>query len=195
MSGMAHPPRDYGAEPALDAQENTTRRSPLGFDWGWWVALAAIALAIVLGAILVFGGSNDSTTQTVGTAAIVAEPAAYEGDRVVVTGRIDELLTDGAMTMGSDLAPEDLLVLIEPSAFVGGYGIGGPMTAPLPVGTSYEAGDVVQVAGTVRGFDREAMADELGLVLNDELFASWEGEPALVVDRLDVATVGRLADG
>ena len=110
MSGMAHPPRDYGAEAPLGERQDTARRGPLGFDWGWWVALAAIALAIVLGAVLMFGPSNSDTTQTVGTAAIVTEPGAYEGDRVVVSGRIDELLTDGAIAMGSDMAPEDLLV-------------------------------------------------------------------------------------
>jgi hypothetical protein len=192
---MAHPPRDYGAEAPLDERQDTARRGPLGFDWGWWVALAAIALAIVLGAVLMLGGSNTDTTQTVGAAAIVTEPGAYEGDRVVVTGRIDELLTDGAIAVGSDMAPEDLLVLIEPSAYVGGYGIGAPMAAPLPMGTTYEPGDVVQVAGTVRAFDADTMSDELGLVLNDELFADWEGQPALVIDRLDVATVGRLSNG
>ena len=195
MSGMAHPPRDYSAEAPLDEPQNTAGRGPLGFDWGWWVALAAIAFAVVLGAVLVFGGTNGNTTQTVGTAAIVTEPGAYQGDRVVATGRIDELLTDGAIAMGSDLAPADLLVLIEPTAYVGGYGIGAPMAAPLPVGTTYEVGDVIQVSGTVRDFDRDAMSNELGLVLNDELFADWEGQPALVVDRLDVATVGRLNNG
>lgn len=194
MSGMAHPPNDYGAGAPLDERQASARRGPFGIDWGWWVAFAALALVVILGAVMMFGEPNSDTTQSVGTAAIVNEPDEYQGDRVVVTGRIDELLTDGAMTMGSDLAPRDLLVLIEPAAYVGGYGIGGAMTAPLPVGTTYETGDVVQVSGTVRDFDRTAMSDELGLVFNDELFDSWEGEPALVVDRLDVATVGRLAN-
>jgi hypothetical protein len=38
------------------------------------------------------------------------------------------------------------------------------------------------------------MSEELGLVLNDTLFDPWADEPALVVDRLDVATVGRPSD-
>ena len=189
------PQNDYGTGAPLDERQASARRGPFGIDWGWWVAFAALALVVILGAVMVLGGSGGSTTQSVGTAAIVNEPDEYQGDRVIVTGRIDELLTDGAMTMGSDLAATDLLVLIEPSAVVGGYGIGGAMTAPLPVGTTYETGDVVQVSGTVRDFDRDTMSDELGLVLNDELFDSWEGEPALVVDRLDVATVGRLGSG
>lgn len=195
MSGMAHPPNDYSAGLQPDQPSGPARNAPLGFSWGWWVALAALAVALILGALLVFGGSEENTTQSVTTAAVVAEPDEYRGDRVVVTGRIDELLTDGAMTMGSDLAPSDLLVLVEPSAFVGGYTLGVPMVPPLPVGTAYESGDVVQVAGTVRDFDRAAMSEELDLVLNDELFDTWEGEPVLVVDRLDVATVGRVTSG
>lgn len=197
MSGMAHPPNDYSAGLQNDQQPGPARNAPLGFSWGWWAALGALVVALILGAVLVFGGSSDGTinTESVSAAAVVAEPNAYEGDRVVVTGRIDELLTDGAMTVGSDLAPTDLLVLVEPNALVGGYLVGAPMAAPLPVGTTYETGDVVQVAGTIRDFDRDAMADELDLVLNDELFDTWEGQPVLVVDQLDVATVGRITSG
>ncbi|MEX1295737.1 MAG: hypothetical protein AB1Z67_06160 [Candidatus Limnocylindrales bacterium] len=151
-------------------------------------------LAAILAVLLVLDDGLEPT-QTVGAASIVAEPAEYEGDRVAVTGRIDELLTDRVVTVGSDLAADDLLVLMAPNAFVGGYGVGVPMTVPLPAGEAYEPGDVVQFAGTVRYFDRLAMSEQLGLTLNPALFDAWDGKPALVADRLDVATVGRLATG
>jgi hypothetical protein len=111
------------------------------------------------------------------------------GEGVILTGRIDELLTDRALAVGSDVAPEDVLVLIEPEAFVRGYGL-GTGAVPYPVGETYVVGDVVQVSGTVREFDRDELSDELGIVLNDELFDAFDGDMALVIDRLDVATVG-----
>lgn len=193
MSGMAQPPVDYSVtEPAADG--GRLRRSPAGVGWGWWVALVAVVLAALLAALLALDDGLEPT-RTVGVAAIMAEPAAYEGDRLVVSARIDELLTDRVVTVGSDLAADDLLVLIAPNAFVGGYGVGVPMSVPLPAGQAYEPGDVVQFAGTVRAFDRDTMSEDLGLVLDDELFGPYDDEPALVADRLDVTTVGRLADG
>jgi hypothetical protein len=153
-----------------------------------------VVLAAILAALLALDDGLEPT-RTVGVAAIMAEPDAYEGDRLVVSARIDELLTDRVVTVGSDLAADDLLVLIAPNAFVGGYGLGAPMSVPLPAGQAYEPGDVVQFAGTVRAFDRDTMSEDLGLVLDDELFGPYDDAPALVADRLDVTTVGRLADG
>lgn len=187
-AGDPQPPGDPRPSPRL---AGITPSAPFGIGWGWWAAGAAIIFALILGAALILGDTPQPTS-SVGAAAIVAEPAAYEGDRVVVSGRIDELLTDRVVAMGSDLAEDDLLVLLQPTAFVGGYGIGAPMAAPLPGGEAYEPGDVIQVTGTVRDFERDQMADELGLVLNEELFNAWEGAPALVAERLEVATVGRL---
>jgi hypothetical protein len=49
--------------------------------------------------------------------------------------------------------------------------------------------DDVRFTGVVDEFDREQVADELGIVLNDALFERWEGEPSIVVDRLELEPV------
>ncbi len=158
-----------------------------------WACLTASPSAhgAVADTALLFGGDDPAETQTASVADIVDDPAALMDDRVVVTGRIEELLTDRALAIGSDTAADDVLVLLAPSALIRGYGLGTTTGIPLPVGATYEQGDVVQFAGTLREFDREALSEDLGLVLNDELFDRWSDDPALVIDRLDVATVGR----
>jgi hypothetical protein len=171
---------------------NGSRSGPLGIDWGWWAALALLAVVAIVAAILVLGADDgDPVVSTASVAEIVDDPDAMIDERVTTSGRVQELLTDRALSIGSDLADDDLLVLMESSASVGGYGLGGT-SVPLPVGQTYEPGDVAQFQGTLREFDRDALSDELGLVLNDELFDAWADRPALVVDRLDVTTVGRL---
>lgn len=185
-------PLNESADPIGAATSPATRSGPIGIDWSWWIALASLAVVVVFGAILVFGdGGQGPTVSIVSVAEIVDDPDALTGERVVTSGRVQELLTDRALSIGSDLAGSDLLVLIESGAFVGGYSL-GVSSVPLPVGEAYEPGDVAQFQGTLREFDRDALSDELGLVLNDELFDTWADRPALVVDRLDVTTMGQL---
>lgn len=185
--------------PATDSgRHDQAGLPPQPSDWrqlspGWWVALVLGAL-LVLGAIVVWlGGGADDTleTRTVSVSDVLEDGESMIGDRAVLTARIDELLTDRALAVGSDMAAAEVLVIVAPDATVRGYGLGTGVARPLPVGETYETGNVVQFTGTLRSFDRTEMADEYGLVLNEELFSEFEGDPALIVDRLDVATYGR----
>lgn len=160
-----------------------------GISWGWWAALAIFVVGIIIVGVLLLFDDDAPARETASVNDIVEGGDEMTGEDVILTGRIDELLTDRAVVIGSDVAPEDVLVLIEPEAFVRGYGL-GTGAVPYPVGETYEVGDVVQVSGTVREFDRDELSDELGIVLNDELFDGYTGDMALVIDRLDVATVG-----
>ena len=175
-----------------------TDRSPSsgwhGIPLGWLAAGAILVVAIIIVGALLFvdGDGEGGAAANHSVADIVDDPSAVMGERVVVAGRIDELLTDRALTMGSDLATEDVLVLMDARAAVRGYGIATTGAPPLPAGDIYEVGNVVQFAGVVREFDREQMAEELGLVLNEDLFAAYDGQPTVVVDRLDEATSGTL---
>jgi len=115
-------------------------------------------------------------------------PDEYLGERVIVSGRVEDVLTHRALTLGSDLASDPLLVLVEESALVNGYELGGAV--PLNHGQLYQEQDVVQFLGTLRTFERESLAEQLDIVLNEELFDEMEDDPVLLVDRLDVAMFG-----
>lgn len=168
-----------------------------GSGWGWIVALVVAIIAVVtVGALILMENDADAEPQpALGSTSrsiseIINDPEAVMDERVTTSGRVEELLTDRAFAVGSDLATGSVLVLMEPTTSVFGYGIGAPGVPPLPAGEAYDVGDVVQVTGTIREFDRDSLSDELGLVLNDQIFDTWEGDPALVIQRLDVATVG-----
>ena len=171
----------------------TRRSGPGGIAWGWWAALAVLVIAvIIIGAMLLVDGDQREELTPRSIAELVAEPSEHVGERVAVTGRVEALLTDRALAIGSDLAQDDLLVLIDTGAAISGYAYPRTAIIPVPAGEFYEVGDVAQFVGEVREFDRVALAEELDLVLNEELFAAWEGKPVAVMDRLDVATLGTL---
>ncbi|MEX1296486.1 MAG: hypothetical protein AB1Z67_09975 [Candidatus Limnocylindrales bacterium] len=160
----------------------------------WWLAVGVAAVAVIILAILWLGSGLDDdaqATRNLSVSDVVQDGASMVGDQAVLTGRIDELLTDRALAVGSDLAADDVLVIVSPDARVRGYGLSTGASLPLTVGETYETGNVVQFTGTLHEFDRAEMVDEYDIVLNEEIFAEYEGEPALVVDRLDVATYGR----
>lgn len=116
-------------------------------------------------------------------AQIVDEPAAFDGDRVVSDGEVDELLTDRALVVQGEGAEDELLVVIRSTAFVSGY----PTSPTMPLAISdLVSDDEVRFTGVVDEFDQERVADVLGIVLNDDLFARWEGEPSIIVDRLEL---------
>lgn len=166
--------------------------APAGISWGWWTALGLLIVAIVAIAGFILADNGEPLTTT-SVADVVAEPAEHTGDRIAVAGRIEQLLTDRAVAIGSDLAADELLVLFTSDATIRGYGTTTVGVMPVPAGEFYEVGDVAQFAGEVREFDRDTLAEEFDLVLNEELFGEWEARPVLVMDRLDVATLGQLA--
>ncbi|MEX1343492.1 MAG: hypothetical protein AB1Z63_02345, partial [Candidatus Limnocylindrales bacterium] len=59
-------------------------------------------------------------------------------------------------------------------------------TAPFAIADLVSHEDDVRSTGVVDEFDQEQMAAELGIVLHDGLFERWEGEPSIVVDRLEL---------
>lgn len=150
------------------------------------VALGVGAL-VAIGAVVVVGGPSSSPPAEASVAQIVDEPAAFEGDRVTTDGEVDELLTDRTLVVRGEDADDELLVVIRSTAFVSGY----PMSPTVPLAVSSLVGnqDDVRLTGVVDEFDRERVADELGIVLNDGLFERWEGEPSIVVDRLELEPV------
>lgn len=148
------------------------------------LGIAALAI-IIAGALIVTFAQTDQPTEA-SVSDILARPTAFEGDRVVSEGEIDEFLTDRTLVMAGERERDaGLLVLVRPTALVAGYPSSQP--APLPVSELLERDDPVMVRGTVDAFDRAEMSDELGIVLHPQLFGGWDGRPSVVVDRIDLA--------
>lgn len=182
-------------DPADSSSARARANAPAGISWGWWAALALLVVAILVIGFLAINDESEPPLENTSVADVVADPAEYEGGRVAVTGRIDELLTDRAVAVGSDLAEGDLLVVIPANAMIRGYSTARTDIVPVPVGEFYDTGDIAQFAGEIREFDRDALAEEFDLVLNEEIFADREGDPVMVMDRLDVTTLGMLTPG
>ncbi len=175
--------------------ENRDQNQGIGrVGWSWvLVAILAIAIALMIGWWLWQG--DDGTvreTRSMSLGTILEEPESLVDDRIVVSGLVARLLTDNAMTLGNDFVQEELLVLTPPGAFGGpGGGAAAPGVAAPAGGDATVApfleGQFVQVTGTVRTFDAEAMTEDYGLVLAPELFDSFEGSPALITEVFDIA--------
>ena len=115
---------------------------------------------------------------------VLESPAAVMGEGVTVSGEVDTLLTERALTIRDEGSGDPLLVLVRPTAIMNGINPAGVLE---PVGQIVRSGDTVQIIGTVESFDREAMAEDLGMVLNEELFDAWDGSEVLIADQLDVS--------
>jgi hypothetical protein len=115
---------------------------------------------------------------------VLESPASLMGEGVTVSGEVDTLLTERALTIRDEGSGGQLLVLVRPTAVMNGI---NPTGVLEPVGQIIQSGDTVQIIGTVESFEREAMAEDLGMVLNEELFAPWDGSEVLVADQLDVS--------
>jgi hypothetical protein len=122
---------------------------------------------------------------------------AHAGVRVISSGRVDEPLTDRTLVMtdAEQRTRADMLVLVEPSALISSDAstpnVGGPP------GVLVDPSDAVTISGVVHESDRRSMPEDLSIVLDEELFAGWQGRPTFVADRLDLhlATLGRASDG
>ncbi|MEX1334180.1 MAG: hypothetical protein AB1Z66_02655 [Candidatus Limnocylindrales bacterium] len=165
-----------------------------GWDPGDWpepsgrvrgsLAALGIGTLIALGAVVLVGGSASGGPTEASVAQIVDEPADFEGDRVASDGEVEELLTDRTLVVQGEAPDEDLLLVIRSTAFVSGYP--SAPTAPFAIADLVSDEDDVRFTGVVDEFDQEQMAAELGIVLHDGLFERWEGEPSIVVDRLEL---------
>lgn len=145
-------------------------------------ALGIVAL-LAIGALVVVGGSSSSQPTEATVAQIVEEPATFDNVRVASDGEVDELLTDRTLVVQGEEPGDELLLVMRPTTFISGY----PASPTLPFDMARIVGETdVRFTGVVDEFDQEQMTDELGIVLNDGLFERWEGQPSIIVDRLEL---------
>jgi hypothetical protein len=104
---------------------------------------------------------------------IVADPSAYYGETVMLTGAVEESLGSRSFTLeDDDLLYNDTLVVVSSRPVLDDNG--GPLDLREAVALN------LLITGTVRPFDLAAIEREIGFDLADARFAGWEGKPAIV---------------
>ncbi len=140
---------------------------------------------MVAGAFLVVGCSG-GPVEDVDVADVTEDGAAASPDdgTVSLTGDVEEILTEFALTVTDAGSGDPLLVLLVPGTMMNGASVtlggqaGGLAQVIPPEGT-------LQLVGTIDTFDSATLAERLGIVLNDELFAPWQGEPVLIAQQVE----------
>ncbi len=185
------PRRDRAPGPSGDIPPDDRSRT------GRIIALAIVGTLVVAGAFLVVGCSAEPVEEV--DVADVTEDgpaAASPGDETVsLAADVEEILTESALTVTDQQGGDPLLVLLTPMTIVNGTTVtlggqpGGLAQVIPPEGT-------LQLVGTIDTFDATALAERLGIVLNDELFAQWDGDPVLIAQQVDTfaSDAGATAD-
>ena len=147
------------------------------------VLLVAVIAALCVGAVVAAFALDDDDEVTAGppprfatVSDLVRQPAKFFRRELGVTGEVAEVLGPRALVLGGEeFEGGDSLLVIGKERF----------TAP---GTRRHQralleNDIVDVAGTLRIFDREQLQKRLGVTLDDRL-QRFEGEPVLVVEEI-----------
>lgn len=168
---------------------------------GWGVVIAAV-LALV---VVVFLFMSSEPPQRVAIADLENQASPMTGESVTVEGEVDETLSEQALTVREAESDESLLVLVTSATMVqgappiadpvdpldaqadplGGVGQVDPVAPLEPVIPVTPTSGPVRVIGTVGTFDRAALASELAIALDEDRFASWDGSPYLLADRIE----------
>jgi hypothetical protein len=149
-----------------------------------WAGLGlVIVVAVVLGTLFLVGSGGRESPTDATPEQIAAAPLGLIGQGVTVTGSVDELLTDQALTVSN--AGETVLVLVPPDAVLNGL---SPVGLVGTAGRVIAPGDHVDVAGTIWSFDRVSLSEEHGLILHERLFAPWQGTFVVVADEVQAGT-------
>lgn len=164
-----------------------------GTGWGWILAGILIIVIVLLGAWWLWqgGGTPVRELRSASLGMILEQSPELEDTQVVVSGRVERLLTENAMTLGSGLVEGEVLVLMPPGAFAPIGGVGGTAGGPGSGVAGFVEGEFVQITGTLRAFDAAAMSDDFGLVLAPELFDQFEEGPAIITEFFDIAAPAR----
>jgi hypothetical protein len=160
-----------------------------GFTWLW--VGAAVVLLVLFGLaayFFLFPGRTTRPTPTV--SAIVSAPQDFYGRTVTVRGRVEDLIGRSALTM------------VDPGAAGGGglLVINAALTTPpsnllRPLDPSLNPSSVVEVTGTVRRLERDAVAEELGRAAPGTAVAQWIGGPVLVAQTITRAAATAVPSG
>jgi hypothetical protein len=102
---------------------------------------------------------------------IVTTPEAYNGDTVTTHGEVEEVIGSNAFTIVDD--NQEILVL------------GTEDVVP----DNLTRGEFVQISGAVHTFDTASFEAELGIGLEDERYSRFVGQPAMVLQSIQVGAL------
>jgi hypothetical protein len=145
------------------------------------MAAVALALLALLGAFAAGRTSSAQAQEQSGVRLdqITEDPAAFYGRMVTVAGEVDGVLSERAFSIEDDdiLFDDDIIVITSrPLPAIGGRWRDGALLED----------DIVLVSGTVRPFNLAEIERELGVDLDDDTFAYWTGDSAIVASSVIV---------
>lgn len=190
MNQPLHPPIQPAPDPggprppAPDADLPPARRS-------WSGRLSKVAVAALATTLLILTGCDADPVEEVDVADVAEDGQATglpEGGTVSLTGDVHEILTESALTVTGERSEDPLLVLLTPATIVNGAAVtlGGQ---PQGLAQVVPSEGMLQVIGTIDTFDSVALAERLGIVLNEELFSPWDGDRVLIAEQVDTFDV------
>ncbi len=142
--------------------------------------LALLVVALLVWALwATFWQEEDSAGPDVGVTLsdVADDPEEYYGQRVVVSGQIDDVLEEDDAVGSDDTGAAGFVLGDEAELLV----IGANLPALAAIGANEEIaeGDVVQVTGTVQAFDEAEFESELGADLEAGVFEDFDDRPAI----------------
>jgi hypothetical protein len=137
--------------------------------------LARIGVAALVVLVLGFVGLavviDDDEEKSSSVEAVLANAGSLMGTPVSVTGEVNGILSEHALTLGSHAAtPDDLLVLAP------------DVGAALPDGAG--VGSRVRVEGRLTTFTISSAERMYGSAFRENTFRAWLGEPAIEAARI-----------
>lgn len=140
-------------------------------------ALLAVVTAVVV--VMVWPrGSDAAAPRPASVGEIATEPRRFIALRVAVRGRVQAVLTPGALLLEDDRT-------VAPTLLVTGRDLrpvaDGEDARPGPP----RAGDLIVVTGPVRSFTLPDFEQSLGTLLDADVFGRYEGLPAIFSERVD----------
>jgi hypothetical protein len=165
--------------------------------WAWIAGPALILLAVVViiallrqgeepageidepGPPAVYTSERDDVAPGVSMYQIAENPQEYYGSTVTVTGEASYVLGPNALLVVPrfGVSADDTLVI-------------SPVALSEVTGQSDDAplsqGDTVQITGEVREFEPPSIEQEIGVDLDDESLAAYDGMPSIVASSISL---------
>ncbi len=134
----------------------------------------AVVLGLLLTSVFVYNLENPSIEER-RVSQILETPRTFYGNTVSVEGDVENVIGTQALTVDGAGAIGDQLLVISRESLepIGGSGIPQSIFNPA---------DRVTVEGEVREFDLVRVERELGIDLDNEQFAAWQGRPFVFAD-------------